>query len=71
MVKFGFLGDELKMYQKGPSVLKNSLVPFSEPRSGAQNPGFVVFWSCFGLPTGSTATFSTAWVVFDTWQSGF
>jgi hypothetical protein len=28
-------------------VLKNSLVPSSDPCSGAQNPGSVVFWPRF------------------------
>jgi hypothetical protein len=35
------------VFQKGTSVLKNSLVPFSDPSSGAENPGFVVFWPGF------------------------
>jgi hypothetical protein len=33
--------------RKGTSVLKNSLVPFSDLSSGAENPGFVVFWPGF------------------------
>ena len=35
------------VYQKRPSLLKNSLVPFSEPRSRAWDPEFVVFWIGF------------------------
>jgi hypothetical protein len=34
--------------RKRSSVLKNSLVPFSEPRLGTQSPSFAVFWSGFG-----------------------
>jgi hypothetical protein len=56
------------LHQKRPSVLKNSLALFSDPRSRALNPDFVVFWtgfeafcSGFGLPIGSTTTFSTGW----------
>jgi hypothetical protein len=39
----------LELSQKRPSVLKNSVVPFSDPHSGAENTGFVVFWPDFQM----------------------
>jgi len=61
------------MSHKRSSLMKNSLVLFSDPCSRALNPGFVVFWtgfevfySCFRLPIAPTTTFSTASVVFET-----
>jgi hypothetical protein len=63
-------------YQKGSSVLKNSLVAFSGPVREPKTPIlwcldliFEAFWSCFGLPAGPTSTFSTGWEVFDTGQT--
>jgi hypothetical protein len=39
----------LELSQKRPSVLKNSVVPFSGPHSGAENTAFVVFWPDFQM----------------------
>jgi hypothetical protein len=41
------LKNQTEVFRKRTSVLKNSLVPFSDPSSGAENPGFVVFWPGF------------------------
>jgi hypothetical protein len=38
---------ELRNFREHPSVLKNSLVPSSDPCSEAQKPGPVVFWPRF------------------------
>jgi hypothetical protein len=55
-------------FREHPSVLKNSLVPFTEPRIGTQSPSFAVFWSGFGCFRPSSGaqiplatTFSTGW----------
>jgi hypothetical protein len=59
--------------QKRTSLLKNSSVPFLTPLQrlrtpvyGCSRPVWVVFEPVFGPPTNPTATFSTAWNVFDT-----
>jgi hypothetical protein len=60
-------------FQKRSSLLKNSSVPFSDPLQrprtsvyGGFRPVWVVFESVLEPPTNPTATFSTAWFVFDT-----
>jgi hypothetical protein len=48
---------ERKVCQKGPSVLKNPFVPFSDPCSEAENPVLWVFWACFGTTNQSDNDF--------------